>query len=199
VVCATEALKHLHSTLNFPEWVDVKPYEINTTGSRRLLRLLGASKTGNTTYMKPCSLLGPTLVHPPPFQDYLITYTDGNEVDITETLHDAEHRPTSRARTADADVALPVRVARRTLVRASYLAQFPDDELSHMASTMLAKRGIDGQHPHSKLMGNRIYYESGEMFFHCYSNKCPRPLKLGFWARQLDHLLHADMWDHPQR
>lgn len=65
VVCSAQSLKHLHSILDLPEWVDVKPYDINTPDSMRLLRLLGASKTGNNTYMKPCSLLGPNLVHPP--------------------------------------------------------------------------------------------------------------------------------------
>lgn len=66
--------------------------------------------------MKPCSLLGPKLVHPPPAQDYIITYHDGNEVDSTETLVDPDDRPTTRPHRADDDVALPVREAARQLV-----------------------------------------------------------------------------------
>ena len=79
--------------------------------------------------MKPCSLLGPDLVHPPPLQDYIITHHDGNEVDITETLVDPDERPSTRPRRADDDVALPVREAARQLVRASFLKEFTDDQL----------------------------------------------------------------------
>ena len=111
--------------------------------------------------MKPCSLLGPNLVHPPPLQDYIITYHDGNEVDITETLVDPDDRPTSRPRRAGDDVALPVREAARQLVKASFLKDFTDDELAHMASRCMEQYKIDSQHPHSKLRGNRIYYECG--------------------------------------
>ena len=51
VVCPAQSMKHLHGILNYPSWVDVKPYNITGPGSRRLLRLLGASKTDNTTYV----------------------------------------------------------------------------------------------------------------------------------------------------
>lgn len=205
VVCSAQSLKHLHSILDLPEWVDVKPYDIHTPDSRRLLRLLGASKTGNSTYMKPCSLLGPNLVHPPPLQDYIITYHDGNEVDITETLVDPDDRPTSRPRRAGNDVALPVREAARQLVGASFLKDFTDDGLAHMASKCMEQYKLDSQHPHSKLRGNRIYYECGpvgrkcihgaqhkhnrvnvevrrsrEIFFTCFSHKCKNPLRIGF-------------------
>ncbi len=111
VVCSAQTLKHLHALLNFPDWVDTKPYDINGPESTRLLRLLGASKIGSNSYMKPCSSLGRDLVHPPPLQDYIVTCHDGNEVDITETLVDPAEQPSTRPRRADADVALPVREA----------------------------------------------------------------------------------------
>ena len=61
------------------------------------------------------------ILHPHSFQDYVVTYTDGNEVDIIETLSDPDERPSFRPRVANADLALPVRVASRALVRASYM------------------------------------------------------------------------------
>ena len=68
--------------------------------------------------MKPCSMTG-RILHPHPFQDYVVTYTDGNEVDIIETLSD--ERPSSRPRVANADLALTVHVASRVSVRAPYM------------------------------------------------------------------------------
>ena len=50
VKCRAENLKHMHSMLNYPDWVDVKPYEITTPSSRRLLRMVGASKNGSSSY-----------------------------------------------------------------------------------------------------------------------------------------------------
>jgi len=219
VVCKVETLKHLHSSLNYPSWVDVKPYDITGPGDRRLLRLVGASKNGNSSYMKPCSLLGSNLVHPHPLQDYILTYTDGNEVDIREALVDPDERPSTRPRLASADVAHLVCVAARSLTRAPYLSQFTDDQLAHVACKHMDECNIDSQHPHNKLMGNRIYYEcgptgrkcmkgahhdhnraylefrrSGEMYFCCHSDKCPRPMRLGCWATKLNHLLNADVW-----
>lgn len=224
VVRKVENLKHLHSALNYPSWVDVKPYDITGPGCRRLLKLVGASKNGSSSYMKPCSLLGTALVHPHPLQDYLRTYTNGNKVDITETLVDPNERPSTRPRVAGADVALPVRVAARSLIRAPYLTQFMDDQLAHVACKHLDEYNIDSHHPHSKLIGNRIYYECGptgrkcmkgahhdhnrayvefrrlrEMYFYCHSDKCPRPMRLGCWATQLSHLLNADVWGQSNR
>ena len=64
IVCRAEVLKNVHEELGYPTWVDKQPYDIVGSGSRRLLRLVGATKTDGDTYMKPCSLLHPTLVHP---------------------------------------------------------------------------------------------------------------------------------------
>ena len=51
VVCPAQSMKHLHGIFNYPDRVDVKPYNITGPRSRRLLRLLGASKTDITTYI----------------------------------------------------------------------------------------------------------------------------------------------------
>lgn len=140
-------------------------------------------------------------------------------MDITETLVDPDDRPTSRPRRAGDDVALPVREAARQLVRASFLKDFTDDGLAHMASRCMEQYKIDSQHLHIKLRGNRIYYEcgphgrkcihgaqhkhngayvefrrSGEIFFTYFSHKCKNPLRIGFWANKLNHLLYADVW-----
>ena len=101
----------------------------------------------------------------------------------------------------------------------SFLKDFTDDQLAHMAGRCMDNFNIDSQHPNSKLRGNHIYYEcgpsgrqcmhgahhehnrayvefrrSGEIYFTCFSHKCPQPLRIGCWATKLNHLLHADVW-----
>ena len=150
-------------------------------------------------------------------QDYILTYTSGNEADISDAFPDPTFRAPQRPRIEG--VALPVRLAERVLFRAPYLEQFSDDHLAAMAGAEMTKRHLDSHHGHSRLNGNCIHYScgpggrkcmhgcthhhnrayvqfkrSGEMVFHCHSKKCPKPLVLGFWARSLDELLYADVW-----
>jgi len=234
VTCRAECLKHIITECNFEDilttagdhgCMDPNVYDITSAGGRRILRLVGATKVSDdTTYSVPCSVYDEDFVtkpNPPPFQDYVVTYTTGNEVDVSEKLKPYDERPASRPCPENREVDFSVRAQRRQLVRAAYLDQYNDDQLATMASTELSRRHIDTHHAHSKLIGNRIWYEcgpsgrkcfqdshqdrnrayvefrrSGEMHFYCLSSKCASkcPVKLGHWAKCLDDLLFNNVW-----
>jgi len=108
----------MYDAFSLPPTVDRAPFNIASTG-RRLWRVVGASKKGSWTFFKPAFLTSFAYQHA--FHDYLLTHLTGNEVDITELFPNPDARPNRRARTDVTDVAYPIRVQRRQLVRAPFL------------------------------------------------------------------------------
>ena len=93
-----------------------------------------------------------------------------------------------------------------------------------MASQQLETRSIDCDFGHSKVEGNRIYYDcgpngrrcmhgrrhdhnrayveftrAGDMEFNCYSSQCPVALKLGKWVSDDRQLLMPMFGDQPAK
>ena len=206
----------MYDYLNLPPIVDRAPFNISPTG-RRLWRVVGASKKGSLTYFKPTFLTSYDYQHA--FHDYLLTYLTGNEVSITELFPCADARPSRRPRIDVAEVAYPLRVQRRTLVRAPFLEGVCNGSLQRMSTAELERMHIDCDFGNSRVEGNRMYYEcgpqgrkcmhgrhhdhnrfyvefqrSGEMTMHCYSASCKVPLPLGYWVSNVVELLNADVW-----
>ena len=103
--------------------------------------MIGASKKGSLTFFKP-TFITPH-AHKLPFHNYLLTYLAGNEVDVTELFPCPDSRPARKARTEASELAHPVRVQRRPLVRAPFLEAVSDGALQRMANTELEKMHID--------------------------------------------------------
>ena len=147
------------------------------------------------------------------------SHTTGNEVDITELFPIPDNKPSRRARTDVSEVAYPLRVQRRALVRAPFLEGLSDGTLQRMANAELERMHIDCDFGNSRVEGNRVFYDcgpngrkcmqgrhhdhnrfyvefqrSGEMTMHCYSEACKVPLPLGFWVANVVQLLNADVW-----
>ncbi len=198
--------------------VDRVPFNMGPAG-RRLWRSVGASKKGSKSFFKPISLANSD-AHHHCFHEHLLTFTTGNEINITELFPNTDSRPSRRQRTETPTVPFVKRaVQQRPLVRAPFLNQFTDGQLDRMASAELERLHIDCDHGNSKVQGNRIYYEAGlngrkckqgrthqhnrfyvefkregDMRMHCFSDACAKegPLGLGQWQTDLHQLLDSD-------
>jgi len=217
-VITASCMNSLYDSCNLPTCVDRVPFALNP-GGRRLWRLVGSSKKGSSTFFKPIPITPNSPLHP--FHDHLLSYLSGNEIDVTPLFPTPDSRPARRARVELDPVAFPIRVRERQLVRAPFLECCTDGQLERMASQKLEHMHIDCDFGHSRVEGNRNYYDcgpdgrqckcgrhhdsnrlyveftrAGDMYQHCYAQQCAKegPMFLGPWVGSLQELLDADCW-----
>ncbi len=97
VIIVANQISVLADQLDLPTAVDRSPW---TGNKRRLFRLVGACKEGETAYMQPMSMASNRSIHP--LHDHILTFTKGSEYDLT-ALPSPSSAPTELAATQRLD------------------------------------------------------------------------------------------------
>ncbi|KAL3134303.1 hypothetical protein ABBQ38_006565 [Trebouxia sp. C0009 RCD-2024] len=94
VIIVANQISVLADQLYLPAAVDRSPW---TGNKRRLLRLVGACKEGETAYMKPMSPANNRSIHP--LHDHILTFVKGSEYDLTPFVSGGDSPAKSKQRT----------------------------------------------------------------------------------------------------
>ena len=94
VVIVANQISILADQLHLPAAVDKSPWIGN---KRRLLRMIGACKAGETAYLKPSATTNNRSIHP--LHDHILTFVKGTEYDLTPFVSGSDSPAKSRQRT----------------------------------------------------------------------------------------------------
>ena len=208
VVIMANQISILADQLHLPAAVDRSPWIGN---KRRLLRIIGACKEGETAYMKPSATANNRSIHP--LHDHILTFVKSTEYDLTPFVSGSDSPAKSRQRTAR----VGGNPETRSYVVAPWLEVEDENEYRSMASQALDRSGMRSGYTLGRLKGahmyattidtgrtcahasrhhtsNRFYVEfapSGEMMYHCFADACRKemPLPLGMWRAGIQEML----------
>ncbi|KAL3135217.1 hypothetical protein ABBQ38_006297 [Trebouxia sp. C0009 RCD-2024] len=209
VIIVANQISVLADQLHLPAAVDRSPW---TGNKRRLSRLVGACKEGETAYMKPMSPANNRSIHP--LHDHILTFVKGSEYDLTPFVSGGDSPAKSKQRTE--------RVCgnpeTRSYIVAPWLEAKDENEYRSLASQALNRSGMRSGYTLGRLKGahmyattidtgrtcahaarhhtsNRFYVEfapSGETMYHCFADACRKeiPLPLGMWRAGIQEMLN---------